>query len=426
MLNSVGFLFCCMPKKPTAAVLVFPGTNCDQETVAALTRNGFEARVVRWNEPEKLQKVDAIVIAGGFSFEDRGRSGLIASREGAMQAVAAAAAKGVVVLGICNGAQVLVETGLVPHGQFGQSVVALAHNIFPGGETYFVNQWVDLVSPVAPGSNAFNDFEGVIRVPIAHGEGRFTTIDAGLIQHIVQNGQNAFCYCTPAGEIDPTFPVNPNGSVLNLAGLTNAAGNVMALMPHPERTTAGDPIFQSMRRWIQRRTKDEGRRTKLRVAPPKIVVQSVKPLPVEFFIKLKITDNEALSVEQMVRGKGLDVKLTKYRYVGCKDKGQGTKDKVSLAVLEKLIRSGEILNIEKEAVWVRMGKQTYHFHKTKGLVSETFAFPQPAVLAIGREAHGPRTDGVVWALVEGKQADFLSAVQHQFFHHPAAQEVRKM
>lgn len=412
---AASFLF-AMPKKPTAAVLMFPGTNCELEAVAALARNGFDAKVVRWNEAKELRTVDAIVIAGGFSFEDRGRSGLIASRDSAMAEVAAAAKRGAVVLGICNGAQVLIETGLVPNFAFGTSTMALAHNRFPDGESYFVNRWVHLTSGAEPGTNAFNDFEGTIYVPIAHGEGRFTASDPALLTTIIENGQNAFVYATAEGEIDPTFPTNPNGSVLNLAGLTNPDGNVMALMPHPERTTEGDVIFQSMKRWIEDGGKKRVKARSLRVAQPKMNVAAAPKMATELFIGLKITDNEALSVAQMCGEMKLAVTLTKYRYVGF-------QKALTLKELDALIRSGDILNTEKEVVWVRMGGKTYHFHKMKGLIPESFTLPAKRLLVVASDASGDRLTGVVWALAGGKAADFDIALKKQLFHHPAASSV---
>jgi len=396
-----------MKKKPTAAVLMFPGTNCELELVTACERNGFDTTLLRWNEVKSLKKYAAIFLAGGFSFEDRGRSGMIASHDPAMKEVAAAAKNGQVVLGICNGAQILVETGLVPAGQFGKSLVSLAHNL-----DGYLNEWVTLVSPAERGSNAFNDFEGTIHCPIAHGEGRFATRDSELLAEVISNGQNVFCYADEAGDITPA--ANPNGSTMNLAGLTNPAGNVMALMPHPERCEDGDKLFQSIKKWIVR--KEKGTPKKMKAATPQVKVLKKQAFPTELFIRLQITDNERLSVEQALAENKLPLVLQKYRFVGL-DK------KMSKKALEELIRSGDILNTEKESVWVRQASTTLHFDKARGLIPASFKLPAASVLAT---TAGDASMGTVWTLAAGNKTHFEKAVTQHFFHHPAAMDARKV
>ncbi|MFA5352290.1 MAG: phosphoribosylformylglycinamidine synthase I, partial [Candidatus Gracilibacteria bacterium] len=319
-------------KTPKIAVILFPGTNCELETVAALKRNGFAPEVLRWNEKKSLKSFAGVVIPGGFSYEDRGRSGLIASRDPMMQEIFAVAKRGGVVLGICNGAQVLVESGIVPNFEFGKSPLALTYNrrvkngkVMGSG---FYNAWVNLKANTAR-ANAFNQFpeDTILHVPVAHGEGRFYTEDPKLIEQLVENGQNAFLYVTPEGELDSTFPTNPNASILNLAGVTNPAGNVMALMPHPERCAEGDVIFQSMYLWITGKVK----KPKAPKFVVKLPVSKILPKPkvnVELFVSLIITDNEALSV-----GAASKLNLTKYRYFGLDFTGDES-------ALEKIIRSG--------------------------------------------------------------------------------------
>ncbi len=425
---------CSMRNKPKIAVIQFPGSNCELETARAIKRSGMTAEHFRWNEKKSLSKFDGAVLVGGFSYEDRGRSGLIASRDPLLKEVFALAKRGGVVLGICNGAQILVETGLVPNFEFGKSVIALTHNrrVKDGvvqGSGYF-NDWV-WVKPGGEKANAFNQFDEPIKIPIAHAEGRFYSEDADLLAKIVGNDLNAFVYCDASGEIVPTFPTNPNSSVLNLAGISNSAGNVCALMPHPERTTAGDPIFKSMKKWIM--GKDKGQRIKDKVLNVQTPATKTIPKPkvsVELFVKLKITDNEALSV-----GKAAGLSLEKYKWFGL-------DGSISQAVLEKIIRSGDLLNAEKEDVWGKMNGKTFKFSKDKGLTPAKLDLPKNRVITHEKESSseeskaasinktlGARTvkslwAGVLWGENESK-SKFEKAVKTNFFHHPAAMELIK-
>ncbi|MDD3066726.1 MAG: phosphoribosylformylglycinamidine synthase I [Candidatus Gracilibacteria bacterium] len=414
-------------KTPKIAVILFPGTNCELETVAALKRNGFAPEVLRWNEKKSLKNFAGVVIPGGFSYEDRGRSGLIASRDPMMQEIFAIAKRGGVVLGICNGAQVLVESGIVPNFEFGKSPLALTYNrrvkngkVMGSG---FYNAWVNLKANTAR-VNAFNQFpeDTILKVPVAHGEGRFYTEDPKLIEQLVANGQNAFLYVTPEGELDSTFPTNPNASILNLAGVTNPAGNVMALMPHPERCAEGDVIFQSMYLWITGKVK----KPKAPKFVVKLPVSKILPKPkmnVELFVSLIITDNEALSV-----GAASKLNLTKYRYFGLDFAGDE-------AALEKIIRSGDLLNPEKEAVIAKINGKTLRFDKKKGWLPSDFTLPANKALAVLRDTSGDAAkakslpevkmlrSGMLWVSSDAKKTDFEKAVKGGFFHHPAASDL---
>lgn len=422
-----------MPAQPTIAVIQFPGTNCELETIRALERNGLRAELFRWNEKRNLQRFDGVVLAGGFSYEDRGRSGLIASREPILREVEKLARRGGVVLGICNGAQILVETGLVPNFEFGKSTLALTHNHRIRKEVSvgrgFFNSWIN-IKPAATKLNAFNQFaaDTILRIPIAHAEGRFCTRDEKLLDRIFQNGQNAFVYCDDRGEVIPAFPVNPNGSVLNLAGVTNPDGNVLALMPHPERATAGDPIFASMRTWLTGRSwKPATLKIRTKTSPIRLLA---KPkVNVELFVKLKIIDNEALSLSAVAK---LD--LVKWRWFGF------DLTKPTIKVLAQIVRSGELLNAEKEIAIVKIGGKFFSFDKSQGFVATKFSLPQNRVLAVERETNldaerarslnrtlGRKVvrdlrSGVLWGTNESA-ARFAKATRSNFFHHPAATEL---
>ncbi|NNF06904.1 MAG: phosphoribosylformylglycinamidine synthase I [Candidatus Eisenbacteria bacterium] len=217
------------------AVLQIPGLNCERETKAALSSVGLEAEIFRWNRPaSELATFDAYVLPGGFSYQDRVRAGVVAAKAAVIDVIAEQAGKGKPVLGICNGAQILVESGLVPGIHPGHVEMALAPNERPG---YYCN-WVYVKVHKDDRETAFTSrFEEgeIFPVPMAHGEGRFTVRDHEQFEAWAEAGQVPLRYVTAQGDPARGFPANPNGSLLNAAGMTNPAGNVLAFMPHPER-----------------------------------------------------------------------------------------------------------------------------------------------------------------------------------------------
>jgi len=252
--------------KTSIAVLYFPGNNCEEETRDRCLDVGMDAKIIRWNSKENLSNFDGFVIPGGFSYEDRVRAGIIAAKEKIMEKVRVEVKNGKPLLGICNGAQVLVETGLIP-GLKDKIEMALAPNINPLVSGYY-DAWV-YIKNINKKTNAFNQNYGkneVIKLPIAHGEGRFTTKDKTLIKKLEKNKQIVFRFCDGKGKIENKFPVNPNGATHNIAALSNKEGNVMAIMPHPERAsfnwqvpesvknnakTNAIKIFESMKKYIE-------------------------------------------------------------------------------------------------------------------------------------------------------------------------------
>jgi phosphoribosylformylglycinamidine synthase subunit PurQ / glutaminase len=193
------------------------------------------AEVARWNLPmSRLAGYAAYVIPGGFSYQDRIRAGAVAARLGVLDLVGRRAAEGIPVLGICNGAQVLVEAGLVPGIEAGRLEVVLAPNRMPGRDGYFT-RWVLLGKGAAASRCLFtkNLPDELLAIPMAHGEGRFATRDETVMRQLAEFV--ALTYNAPSGEATADFPWNPNGSLHAAAGITNRAGNVLALMPHPER-----------------------------------------------------------------------------------------------------------------------------------------------------------------------------------------------
>ncbi len=215
------------------AVPVFPGTNSEDETVRLLRDCGGDAELVHWSQAERLDAFDAYVLAGGFAYEDRIRAGAIAAHHRIMDFVIEGASRGKLVFGICNGAQILLEAGLVP-GASGvrRPTAAFAKN---APKPHFICRHVHLKLAVEPSRCAITATlpEGAI-VPAwaAHDEGRLAATPERL-DEIVTGRHVAFVYAHADGSVDDAAV--PNGSALGCAGLVNRDGNVLAIMPHPER-----------------------------------------------------------------------------------------------------------------------------------------------------------------------------------------------
>lgn len=215
------------------AVLVFPGTNSEDETQRLLGDVGLDATVVHWSRAATLRRYDAYVLPGGFAYEDRIRAGAIPAHDPMMDAVIDGASAGKLVLGICNGAQILLEAGLVPGtGEVRRPTAAFTHN---GPVRKFVCRRVHIKLAVARGRCAITAAlpeDALIPAWAAHGQGRLAASDEHLAE-IAAGGHLAFWYAHADGSVDVTAV--PNASALACAGLTNRAGNVLAIMPHPER-----------------------------------------------------------------------------------------------------------------------------------------------------------------------------------------------
>jgi phosphoribosylformylglycinamidine synthase subunit PurQ / glutaminase len=254
------------------AVLQIPGVNCEYETVRVLEAVGLEARIVRSNEPSSaLANFDAFVLPGGFAFQDRIRAGAVAAKLPAVERIAAEAGAGKAVLGVCNGAQVLVEAGLVPGLERGAVEMALAPNRAPRRQGYLC-RWTRVRAGQGPGAPLWTSaLEGdrVVPLPIAHGEGRFETADPAVAARIETGGLALFRYVDAEGNPAARYPDDPNGALLRAAGITNERGNVLALMPHPERASW---LFQVPLDWAgawgERRRSAVGSRSALDGAGP--------------------------------------------------------------------------------------------------------------------------------------------------------------
>lgn len=302
----------------------------------------MEAKFCLWNGGlEQFEGIDGYFIPGGFSYEDRGRAGMVTARDPVMAFVAEEASRGKPVIGNCNGAQVLVETGLIPLG--GDVQMSLARNAVEGVATGFLNEWIWITPTCSKQRCATSNWEGVMQIPIAHGEGRFTTKDKDLYEQLKKSDQLAFSYCDTAGTVSEDPVTTPNGSEFAIAGICNPEGNVVALMPHPERTPIGDPYFLSLKQWIETHQVHEGS-TVPELLQEAVVLPQRDPSGVEVFIDTLIVNNEERTVEQVVRKtlQGLFLKQMKYFALGSGD----AKD-----ILENIA----LFNPNKEKAYIRRG-----------------------------------------------------------------------
>lgn len=211
------------------AVIQFPGSNCDQDAYyAALDVLGQPVDYI-WHQSTDLAGADCVIVPGGFSYGDYLRCGAVASLSPVMNAVKKHASDGGLVIGICNGFQILCEAGLLPG--------ALVRN----EGLRFVCRYVPLrLENASTRFTSLGSDGQVLHIPIAHGEGNYYC-DECTLKSLEDNGRVLLRYCSPEGEITPES--NPNGSLRNIAGIINREGNVAGMMPHPER--ACEPVLGS-------------------------------------------------------------------------------------------------------------------------------------------------------------------------------------
>lgn len=224
-----------------AAVIVFPGSNCDRDAATALARITGQAPAMVWHRDADLPQVDLIVVPGGFSYGDYLRSGAMAAHSPIMAAVKAKADKGVRVLGICNGFQVLTEAGMLPGVLMrNRKLKFICRDVLLKVETSR--------SDFTAGYNAGQ----VIRIPVAHHDGNYFA-EPAVLDRLEDDDRVAFRYCDAEG--NATEAANPNGSQRNIAGILSESRTVLGMMPHPERLadpllggTDGAPMFQALLR----------------------------------------------------------------------------------------------------------------------------------------------------------------------------------
>ncbi|GAB4132475.1 MAG: phosphoribosylformylglycinamidine synthase subunit PurQ [Ignavibacteriales bacterium] len=213
--------------KPKFGVVVFPGSNCDHDAYYVTKKLLDCDTEFLWHKESNLKNSDIIILPGGFSYGDYLRTGAIARFSPIMESVINFAEKGGIVLGICNGFQILIEANLLPGSLIkNSSTKFICKDIF----VKVVNSRTTLTADLP---------KSVLKIPIAHGEGNYFIDDEGL-KTLKQNNQIIFQYCDTNGNIEEEF--NPNGSLENIAGIMNKSGNVFGMMPHPERSS--DEVLQ--------------------------------------------------------------------------------------------------------------------------------------------------------------------------------------
>lgn len=225
-------------------IVVFPGSNCDADCYHVLDQVIKEPVTYLWHGEEEIKEVDCIILPGGFSYGDYLRTGAVARFSAIMERVIEFGKKGGLILGICNGFQILTESGLLPG--------ALIRN--PSLRFQCHNTFLRVEHTNTPFTNGYSHQE-VIKIPIAHGEGSYVA-DKEVLERLEKEGRVVFRYCNEKGEITPES--NPNGSMNNIAGIINDQGNILGMMPHPERCSEellggvdGEKMFRSLVNWWQ-------------------------------------------------------------------------------------------------------------------------------------------------------------------------------
>ena len=223
-------------------VVIFPGSNCDKDIISCIERTVNQKVIELWHKDTDLKNCDVIFLPGGFSFGDYLRSGAIAKFSPIMEKVIDFGRNGGYIIGICNGFQILTESGLLPG--------ALLHNT--NNKFICKNVFLKINNTNTLVTNSYE--KNVIKVPIAHGEGRFFA-DENTMKDLKQNDQIIFKYCDSNGEVLESS--NPNGSLENIAGICNKEKNIFGMMPHPERAadvllsnTDGVALFKSIMNYI--------------------------------------------------------------------------------------------------------------------------------------------------------------------------------
>ena len=408
-------------------VVQFPGSNTERETSLAIKRAKMNPVEILWNSnPELIKECHGYIITGGFSYEDRSRAGVIASLEPIVSILKNEAKKGKPIFGICNGAQILVESGLVPGTTDNQTSVALADNKrIKSGEvigTGYYNAWANLKLSAPQNSNAFTRHllkNEIIRIPFAHAEGRFI-VPNDLLDKMITNNQTVFRYCDSNGKVLNEFPTNPNGSDYNLAAISNTSGNVLAMMPHPERTKLGDKLFSSMKEFIRNSISLNEKKLSYKPEHERMVNYEKNENSNIWIVSLIITDNEAVSVQSALQQKGFDVKVNKQIHweINCSEDPKN--------VLKQIEESGELYNTNKEFLnKLPKDKNTYSvlvrqkddMHCQKKLNSLKQRFKIKNLLELKR--------GVVWNItIKNANLDpvFNSILNTNILHNPLSHE----
>ena len=343
-------------------VISFPGTNCEQEAVRAFKSVGFDSKILLWNEPEEsFDACDGFLIAGGFSYEDRGRSGVVSANDHACDYLRKAAKAGKPIIGVCNGAQILVETGLVTDSE-GPEIALSINKRVKDGEVQgvgFYHDWCVLKNVAKVGRSPFNNTDELVKMPLAHGEGRFVISDEKL-KEMKANDQIVYLYATEDGDVDTHYPTNPNGSFENIAGVCNKQGNVLAMMPHPERDPKSvQQFFGAIKSWVDSNSLSAN--SVEQESGMTVEVQSKKQFPIELYIETIITDNDCETIRSAIERKlGEEVEMKRLRYFGAELDGD------LLTEAAKIVETDEIANTNKEVVYAKTTDGYFKYAKGKG------------------------------------------------------------
>ncbi|MBI2415852.1 MAG: phosphoribosylformylglycinamidine synthase I [Candidatus Kerfeldbacteria bacterium] len=419
------------------AIILFPGTNCEGETRRMLLNAGLQADYVRWNQRDLVPQYDAYVLPGGFAYEDRGRAGIVAAQDPIMQLIKTEAQHGKPVIGICNGCQVLVETGLIPGVNDTALAGAVAMNTrvkdgkIIGTGFYHDRVYIETVTPKDRCAVTMGlDHGTVFPATVANGEGRFI-FPTDVLLELEQHDQIIFKYCTSTGVILNEFPTTPNGAMWGIAGLCNPAGNVVAYMPHPERHDTGVELFVALRRYLEQppvRTPYQ-----LQWQSPTSVIEPYQPNDncMQLFVELVIADNTATTIELALRQRGLTVQV--HRKIHW-EVWLNSNTKPDTATLTTLVQTGELLNTNKEKFsnHYQVPPQTYSF-----LVRYNDDYEGKAVADTLRQRFNLNyvdnvRKGVLWELhcpagdAQSQLAEVQKILQTYMLYNPYAQECKIM
>jgi phosphoribosylformylglycinamidine synthase len=412
-------------KKPVIAIVTFPGNNCEVESMRMVKANGMDPLYFRWNDDRtKLKGVDGYFLPGGFAYEDRGRSGMVAGRDSLLDFIGQESESGKVVIGNCNGAQVLVESGLIPLGH--HLNMSLARNAIQTASGFespgFLSEWVWMKVACAKDKCATSNWEGPMHVPIAHGEGRFTTKDADLYKELKKNDQIAFVYCDKDGNVSEDAEVTPNGSMHAIAGICNPAGNVIAIMPHPERTENGHPYFESLRIWIESGKSGKVIKT-TKQSESTFNIPERAPRSIELFIDTIIVNNEERTVEQTAKKFAPNIRLKQWKYLS-----------LSESDLQKALKDLTIFNPHKERAFIRRhGKlMRWNSEAKKEDTSESNVLTGTLLLRrdipdTGASSFGGKSEtGVCYACSEISEHELMKPKVLEVFANPHASTLQKL
>lgn len=428
------------------AVLAFPGSRPESETVRAFSRNVMEAEEFSWDDPllldgGRLEDFDGYCLVGKWNGESGDRSSAIAARDPVMEKVKREASKGKVVMGIGRGAEILVESGLIPGYDNLELACAVVWTGLPqegkGAEAGLRDRGVHLKNIAPKNRSAFNAVAGLLELPFGHGEGQFVFGNPATLKALRGNGQILFQYCDGNGKGKPSVPLLPGGSTEAIAALCNPAGNVMAIISHPGRDPlgGGDAIFTSIREWIEGGYK-AGHKSLGKLQTPEDI-RPFEPADVEFLVRRKRADALERAVEGALREGGFGIGLTRYDYW-----------KVNLflgmdpgGVAIQILQSGVIADLGKCWVTVRIGKAVFSYSGEKGLHpieanSERWLVVRDRFDAVGeRKAEEIRKQvrkeiesvgyGVLWDVEKADEKALYGIIRTKILYNPNSMYILK-